>query len=60
MTFPVPDQLAVQLAKCKSVRGIDYHKSRGKTPQVSITFSSLLGEIYVSLLVSVVEIHRLV
>jgi len=33
MTFPVPDQLAVQLAKCKSVRGIDYHKSRGKTPQ---------------------------
>eukprot|EP00555_Chaetoceros_dichaeta_P006177 CAMPEP_0198255046 /NCGR_PEP_ID=MMETSP1447-20131203/5269_1 /TAXON_ID=420782 /ORGANISM="Chaetoceros dichaeta, Strain CCMP1751" /LENGTH=51 /DNA_ID=CAMNT_0043941321 /DNA_START=45 /DNA_END=200 /DNA_ORIENTATION=+ len=33
MTLPVPDQLAVQLAKCKSVRNTEYHKSRAKTSQ---------------------------
>lgn len=35
MDLPVPDQLKVQLDKCKTVRGDDYHKSREKTPQVS-------------------------
>jgi len=33
MTLPVLDQLVVQLAKCKSVRDMDYNKSREKTPQ---------------------------
>jgi hypothetical protein len=37
MELPVPDQLKVQLDKCKTVRGDDYHKSREKTPQVSHT-----------------------
>jgi len=30
----VPKQLQTQLAKCKSVRQPDYHKSRDKTPEV--------------------------
>jgi hypothetical protein len=33
--LPVPAQLQTQLAKCKSVRKPDYHKSREKTPEVS-------------------------
>ena len=32
--LPVPDQLKVQLGKCKSIRDLDYHKSRTKTAQV--------------------------
>jgi len=32
-SLPVPDQLAVQLGKCKSVRGPDYYKSREKTAE---------------------------
>jgi len=31
--LPVPQQLNVQLAKCKKVRDADYHKSRQKTKQ---------------------------
>eukprot|EP00544_Gedaniella_sp_CCMP2646_P001856 CAMPEP_0202508566 /NCGR_PEP_ID=MMETSP1361-20130828/52318_1 /ASSEMBLY_ACC=CAM_ASM_000849 /TAXON_ID=210615 /ORGANISM="Staurosira complex sp., Strain CCMP2646" /LENGTH=54 /DNA_ID=CAMNT_0049142747 /DNA_START=28 /DNA_END=192 /DNA_ORIENTATION=+ len=31
--LPVPAQLQTQLAKCKSVRKPDYHKSREKTPE---------------------------
>jgi len=33
MKLPVPDKLAVQLGKCKTVRDVDYHKSREKTPE---------------------------
>lgn len=36
MTLPVPDQLSVQLGKCKTVRGADYYKSRQKTAEVSV------------------------
>lgn len=32
--LPVPEQLQKQLAKCKSIRKPDYHKSREKTPAV--------------------------
>jgi hypothetical protein len=32
--LPVPAQLEAQLAKCKSVRDSEFHKSREKTPQV--------------------------
>jgi len=33
MELPVPDALKVQLGKCKTIRGDDYHKSRSKTPE---------------------------
>ena len=36
MTLPVPDQLSVQLGKCKTVRDVEYHKSREKTAEVSV------------------------
>lgn len=32
----MPDQLKVQLDKCKTVRGEDYHKSRTKSAKVSL------------------------
>eukprot|EP00521_Asterionellopsis_glacialis_P005221 CAMPEP_0195266800 /NCGR_PEP_ID=MMETSP0706-20130129/12226_1 /TAXON_ID=33640 /ORGANISM="Asterionellopsis glacialis, Strain CCMP134" /LENGTH=54 /DNA_ID=CAMNT_0040321461 /DNA_START=119 /DNA_END=283 /DNA_ORIENTATION=+ len=31
--LPVPEQLAKQLAKCKTVRKPTYYKSREKTPE---------------------------
>lgn len=33
MELPVPDQLSVQLGKCKTIRDVDYRKSREKTPE---------------------------
>lgn len=36
MELPVPDQLQVQLGKCKTIREVDHHKSRTKTPKVSL------------------------
>lgn len=36
MELPVPDQLQVQLGKCKTVRDEEYHKSRSKTAQVRL------------------------
>lgn len=35
MELPVPDQLQKQLEKCKTIREVDHHKSRTKTPKVS-------------------------
>ena len=40
-SLPVPDQLAVQLGKCKSIRKPDYHKSRQKTAEVRPSTLSL-------------------
>jgi hypothetical protein len=34
MDLPIPNQLSVQLGKCKTVRDTDYHKSREKTDDV--------------------------
>ena len=36
MELPVPDQLKVQLGKCKTIRGEDHYKSRTKTQKVSL------------------------
>ena len=39
MELPVPDQLQKQLEKCKTIREVDHHKSRTKTPKVSYVTS---------------------
>jgi len=33
MELPVPAQLSVQLEKCKTVRDVEYHRSRDKTAE---------------------------
>ena len=38
MELPIPDQLKIQLGKCKTVRDVDYHKSREKTAEVGVFF----------------------
>lgn len=42
MELPVPDQLKVQLGKCKTIRGDDFYKSRVKTPKVRVVLLLLL------------------
>ncbi len=37
MELPVPDQLKVQLGKCKTVRDANFHKSRDKTIEVCVS-----------------------
>ena len=37
-SLPVPNQLSVQLEKCKQVHPNDYHVSRTKTPKVILHF----------------------